>query len=230
MRFCVPARWWRQWPFAMLAILMLPGCAPPGTYRKIRSGIRAAVERDLGPADRYDVDTSRDGLFDLRAGRISRVEVHGVNVHTKVGMTLDEVFLSAHDVRLNRNTNQVESARDAAFTAYLGETAVALMLEKGELIANPTVKISPDGLTVTGQYTVGPAPIPVTATGTVRITGPTTLEFTSKSVTAGGVPVPIPINRTLDISEIYKPLMLKDVTLEDGRAVLKGTIDWSKIE
>lgn len=218
------ARW-----LLLAAAVLLPGCAPPGTYSKVRSTIRDVVTRDLGPADRYDVDVSRDSISRLRDGRISDVKVHGVNVRTRIGVTLDEVFLSAHDVKVNRKTKRVESARDAAFTAYLGEKALATMLEKGNLVADPQIRITPDGVTVRGKYAMGPAPMNVVATGSVRVAGPTSVEFASKSVTVGGVPVPFPITRAMDISHIYEPLLLQGVTLEDGRAVLKGTIDWSKI-
>lgn len=219
----------RLWP-ALLLAATLPACAPPGTYSKVRGTIREVVTKQLGPADRYDVETSHDSLSRLRAGRIAHVNVHGVNVRTNAGIPLDEVFLSANNVVVDRKAKRVESAEDASFTAYLGQDALAAMLAKAKMITNPTVEITPEGVTVRGQYAIGPAPVNVAATGDVRVAGPTSVEFVSKSVTAGGVPVPFPINRSIDVSQIYEPLLLQGVTLENGRAVLKGTLDWSKIK
>jgi len=216
------------------AALALTACAPPGTYSKVRGTIRKVVERDLGPADKYEVTTSRDSLSDLNAGRIARVEVHGVNVRTRLGVTLDDVWLSARDVKVNRKTSRVESAREASFRAALGEQAIASMLEKTGIITEPIVSISPSGVSVRGRVTRGPVPLNVAATGGVRVVSPTQVEFVPKSATVGGMPAPgallSQISPALDFSRIYEPLMIQGVALEDGKAILQGTIDWSKIK
>jgi hypothetical protein len=214
---------------ALLVVLALGGCAPPGTYSKVRGIVRDVVTRDLGPADKYDVDVSRDSVSNLRAGRLSSVKVHGVNVRTHAGIVLDEVFLSADDVVVDRKAKRVKSARDASFTAYLGDATLASVLARTQSIVNPVVSITPDGVTVRGQYTMAGVPMNVSASGNVRIAGPQSLEFVSKSVTAGGVPVPFPLTRVMDFSKVYEPLVINQLTLQQGRAELKGTLDWSKM-
>jgi hypothetical protein len=218
----------------LCAALVLTGCAPPGTYKKVRNIVRSVVERDLGPADKYDVSTSRDSLSALRRGEISEVEVHGLNVRTNAGITLDEVFLTAHNVVVDRSAKRVKSARDASFTAFLGEAAIASLLAKTGMITNPSVEITAEGVSVRGTYAVGPAPMSVAATGGVRVASPTRVEFVPTSATVGGIPMPVAmitsrLSPSLDLSSIYKPLMIQDISLEKGRAILKGTIDWSKI-
>lgn len=213
-----------------LAALTLSACAPPGAYRKIREGIRAVAVKELGPADRYDVKTSRDKPNRLMKGRISRVEVHGVNVRPGPAYLLDEVFVTARNVKFNRKERSVEGAESTQAQAYITESSLAYMISAAGALKDPKVTIRADGVELAGQYSVfGALPMDVIAVGIVRPTGRAGVEFVSETVTAGGVKMPISMARTFDFSTVYPALLISTVTTEPGRAVLTGTLDWSKL-
>jgi hypothetical protein len=209
---------------------LLAGCAPPGTYRKVRESIRAVAVEELGPADRYDVSTSRDDLLKLARGRISRIDVHGINVRPAPGYVLDEILLTARNVRINRNTRSVESADETVAKAYVSESSLATILEAEGTVRDCTVQIEPNHIHLSGQHAVfGALPVSIVAVGNLRIEGRAGLRFVSESVSAHGVPLPVTVTEALDFAAIYPALLFTDVSLENGRVVISGTLDWSKL-
>jgi hypothetical protein len=213
-----------------VASLTLSACAPPGTYRKIRNGIREVAVKELGPADHYDIKTSRDKPSRLMKGRISRVEVHGVNVRPGPAYLLDEVFVSARNVKYNRKQRAVEGAESTQAQAYITESSLAFMLSETGALKEPKVTIGAHHVELSGQYAVfGALPMDVVATGTVRTTGRAGVEFVSDTVTAGGVKMPMSFAKAFDFSKVYPALLISTVSTEPGRAVLTGTLDWSKL-
>jgi len=210
---------------------LLVGCAPPGTYSKIRNSIRTLAEKELGPADRYDVDTSHDNADKLLDGRISRVDVHGVNVRPAPGYVLDEVFVSARNVHVNRQKKTIESVESTSAKAYISNGSLAQMISTEGTLSDPTVAITPAAIRISGGYKVfGALPMDVVATGKARIVGTAGIEFTSDSVTAAGLPTPFSIKRLFDFSKLYPALVITGLSTEDGRAILTGTLDWSKLK
>lgn len=214
-----------------LTALAFAGCAPPGTYSKIRNSVRKLAVKELGPADRYDVTTSHDNPDRLMRGQIARVEVHGVNVRPAPGYVLDDVFVSARNVHVNRHKRTVESAEDTSAKAFISDSSLAQMIAKEGSVVNPVVEIKPDTVRIAGSYNAfGALPISIIATGKVRVFGTAGVEFASDTVTAGGLPTPFSIKRTFDFSKIYPALLVTGVATEEGRAVLSGTLDWSKLK
>lgn len=216
---------------AAMAALLFVGCAPPGSYRKVRSSIRTLAVKELGPADRYDVKTSRDNFDRLMKGLIARVEVHGFNVRPAPGYVLDEVFVSARNVRVNRHKRRVESAEQTSAKAFVSNESLAKMVAIEGSVLEPRVEITPDFVRISGNYKAfGAIPVSIVATGKAHVIGSAGVEFASESVTAGGLPTPFNIQRTFDFSKIYPALVLTGVSTEEGKAVLTGTLDWSKIK
>lgn len=222
-----------KWPQSVLVVLAcasVTGCAPPGTYRKVRGEIREVVAAQLGPADRYDISTSRDSPKKLLDGRIARVDIHGVNVRPAPGYVFDDIFVTARNVRFNRKAKTVQGSDETTVTAYISEPSLSAMLTQLDVLKEATARITPEGVEVSGNISpVGAVPVTVTAFGQLSVSGPSSVTFTSQRVTAGGLPFPLPISRALDLSTLYEPLVLHGIGLESGRVVMKGTIDWSKI-
>ncbi|HEY3267455.1 MAG TPA: hypothetical protein VGM37_11045 [Armatimonadota bacterium] len=214
-----------------LAAVVMQGCAPPGTYSKVRSSVRKAAVRVLGPADRYDVSTSRDSVQRLLDGRLARVEIHGVNVRPAPGYYIDDVFVKARNVKVDRKRNTVEGADETLLTGVVKEGSFAKMLIGNIPLTDPKVTIGNDAVEVRGTYALaGAIPLEVTARGQVRMSGPQEIAFVADSVKAGPLPLPISMSKSFDFSKIYEPLVLTGVTTEPGQAVLTGTIDWSKVK
>ena len=213
-----------------IAALSLAGCAPPGTYRKVRESIRTLAVQKFGPADRYDVSTSRDSPQRLLDGRIARVDIHGVNVRPAPGLILDEIFVSARNVQVNRRQRIVETAEETIARAFVTEKSMAEMVDDEGTIENASVSINTDRIVISGRYKVfGALPVNIVATGRARIVGAAEIQFVSGKVTANGVPYPIPVTRSFDFSTVYPALVLSGVSTEEGKAVLTGTLDWSKL-
>ncbi|HEY3414159.1 MAG TPA: hypothetical protein VGM51_14055 [Armatimonadota bacterium] len=214
-----------------VAALSLAGCAPPGTYRKVRETIRTLAIRHLGPADRYDVSTSRDSLQRLQDGRIARVDIHGVNVRPGPGLILDEIFVSARNVKVDRGKRTVETAEETTARAYVTANSLAEMVDDEGTISDASVVIRPDQIVISGRYAVlGALPVSIVATGKARVVGVAGIEFVSDKVTAAGLPFPIPVTRSFDFATVYPALVISGVSTEEGRAVLTGTLDWSKLQ
>jgi hypothetical protein len=211
-----------------LCALAVTACAPPGVHRKVRGIIRDLAVEELGPADRYEVYTSRDSVSRLKAGRISLVKIHGINVRPVPGYVLDEVFVEGHNVKANLKQRTVESADSTAASAYIGEANLARMIADNGPLEEPTVRISQSGVEISGRYEFAGVPMTVNASGKLSVTPPAGVTFTSDRVTAGSIPVPVPVNRTIDFQRIYAPLVVTGVATEPGRVVLTGTIDWTK--
>lgn len=214
--------------FALACALTLGGCAPPGAHRKVRGMVRELAERELGPADKYEVQTSRDSLGALQAGRLEHVRVHGVNVRPAPGYVLDDLVVEARNVRVNRRAKTVESAEDSSAVGWIGEKNMAEMIAATGLVTDPTVRILADRVEVRGRYAVaGRLPLEVSARGRLTLKQPASVVFTADRVTAGGIPAPIPFSYTLDFRRIYEPLLLTHISQEPGRVTLNGTVDWS---
>lgn len=216
---------------ALLAILALAlaACEPPGVHRKTRGMVRDLAARELGPADKYEAYTSRDSLAKLRRGEMSFVRVRGVNVRPKPGYVLDEVVLEAKNVRVDIKEQRVISAEDAHLTGWISESSMAEMLAHTGVVKDPVVKIEAAGVEIAGRFDLGGAvPIQVTALGTLSVAPPAGITFTSRRVTAAGIPVPFPFSRTLNFRDVYEPLVLHTVSLEPDRALLTGTVDWER--
>lgn len=214
-----------------LVAICVTGCAPPGTYRKVRESIRAVAVQELGPADRYDVSTSRDNPQRLLDGRIARVEIHGINVRPAPGLILDEIFVSARNLKVDRRNRKVEAAEQTSARALVTEKSMAEMVDAEGTMTNASVTITSNHIVISGRYAVfGALPMNIVATGKARILGVAGIEFVSDKVTAGGVPVPMEVSRSFDFSTVYPALVLTGVSTEDGRAVLTGTLDWSKFK
>lgn len=215
------------WVIAFL-VLILTGCTPPGTFRKVRSVIRDAVTHELGPADRYEVDTSRDSLQRLADGRMKKITVRGINVRPMEGVVLDEVLIDARDVEFDRSEKSIKSVGETVISAWISEDSLAGIAESQDLLRDPQARIlTGNEVELTGYYEPFGLAVPVTARGRLSVAPPSMVEFVSTQVKAAGLPVPLTIRKKLDLATIYRPLIVQEIQTVNGQLEVHGTLDWT---
>src|SRR5207237_8038354 len=75
-----------------------------------------------------DGKTARDGN-DLGAGKVSHVEVHGVNVKAPNGLLIDEGTITLDNVKVDMASGSAQVLGDSRIAAKLKEAAVTQMLK-----------------------------------------------------------------------------------------------------
>lgn len=195
------------------------------------------LPRQVGPASRYDVRIDRAGT-DLLRGRLSRVDVTGLDVRTSDGLVIPKMDLTLRDVRLGLGSRKLESVSKGDFALGLGEEVVTRYVQKrgGPKVRDAKVRFSNGQIAVKATPELFGVGLPSEVEGKPVLTGGDAINFRASKLSVLGVRIPQlavdalerEINPVVDLSGLKLPVKITDFSVKGSKLVAEGGLSFGR--
>lgn len=223
----------------VVALAALTELVVPGV---ITRGVETALTSTFGSAEEHDVKLKSFPAARMLLGQFDEVSVISTNVATAT-LVLDEVAVTLKDVSLDMKALladkhlNVNRGRQGLVTIAIGERSLQDYLAANvPAFKEPRVLINPDSVLISGYFTVAGRDFVCTFSGKFSLADVKTVKFETQGFSVDEVAVPADfLNKwldllgqpdlSLDLSKFPLPLKGTEVIQEDGRVIVKASLD-----
>jgi hypothetical protein len=239
-------------PFLLLAALMLLSGASLAARQKqepasgkggdddlagsLQKLLADEFARRVATADRWEVKLSPAGS-DLAAGKISGIQVRGINVRTPDGLLIPEVTLSVQNLQVSLENGSFTASAGSRFTARLGAEAVTHFLQQrgAEDFKDIRVALRDGRMEVSATAEKFRVAVPLEVIGAPRLRR-NAVDFQADRVSVARLRLPRVVVRELerrvnpvvDLRSLKIPVELKRVSIDGDQLFVEASLDLSK--
>jgi hypothetical protein len=214
------------------ACASLAGCSKADPYAATERAIRRSLPGRLGPARSYSVRIARSET-NLVGGKIGWIEIEGREVQAASNLIVDELRVRLDDVRFDRGDRTITDVGSSAVSARISaEAATRYVVRRGPQYEGVRFEFHANEAVVHATPALLGIRLPVKVSGRPLLRGEHEIDFDTSHLALGILPLPSPllsllerrINPILDLKTFDLPVILKDVHIEPGYAVVQGTV------
>jgi hypothetical protein len=197
--------------------------------------LKSELPKRVGPAKRYDVKVDRAGS-DLLKGRLSKVDVTGIDVRTKDGLTLPELGFTLNDVKLGLTSRRLDSVGKSDFTAGLPAEAITAFVRHrgGPRLKDAKVVLEDGEILVAANPELLGFGVPSEVAGKPVLRGTDAIDFKASKAAVFGVKLPRlaldalekKVNPVVELSGLNVPVRIMKLAVQGERLVADGALSF----
>ncbi len=220
----------------LIVSVNIVGCSS-SPKQKIEATVVEKLPTILGPADSYKAKAYGTSIK-LAKGKLSGLEISGINVKLKTGVTLARLDVCMKDILFDRNKQTIKSIGSAEFSAVISETELnRIARARYAIIPDLLLDLEPKSLTICARPEIYNVGIGIRAEVGLAIRNNSLIALDLKSFKVGSISAPHfaidwlskHIDIVFDSRDLGFDVNIKSLEIQKDGLVLFGDIDVMKM-